>query len=277
MSIVQPTLTSDQKNEIINYVNMYRKKHQAPPMVWDETIAQFSQYWSYYLVSNNLFQHSKTQLYGENLAWFKGYGTDVMMLIKKSIDNWYNEVSLYDFNNPVFSSETGHFTCLVWKASTKFAIGISLDNNSNTVDVTMNTSPPGNVSGQFKNNVLPLVPLPAPVPAPAPIPVPAPVPSPVNDKLNIINHLNNVINLLNSNAPKYTTFNIIYKIVTEINNIIYALNSTNASGNAKLVTDLYIIINDLYSIITNIQRRQSKLIIIANVNNIMNKLNTLTF
>lgn len=35
----------------------------------------------------------------------------------------YNEVCLYDFNNPGYESGTGHFTQVVWKASTELGIG----------------------------------------------------------------------------------------------------------------------------------------------------------
>ena len=110
MSIEQPILSLEQKEEITKYVNSYRARHGSPPLVWDETIATFSQEYSYYLVSNNLFQHSNDQRYGENLAYFQGQGNNMMELIKKSIDLWYDEIKLYNFNNPGYSPGTGHFT-----------------------------------------------------------------------------------------------------------------------------------------------------------------------
>ena len=113
MSIVQPVLTPEQITEITNYINSYRSKHQAPPLVWDSAIYKVAQDWSSYLVTNNLFKHSGNQSYGENLAYYQGYGTNVMTLLKKAVDGWYNEYKLYDFNNPGFSQAIGHFTCLV--------------------------------------------------------------------------------------------------------------------------------------------------------------------
>lgn len=85
MTIQQPVLTTNQITEITNYVNAYRAKNQAPPLIWDATIAEFSQSWSFYLISNNEFKHSGNHLYGENLAYFQGYGTDVMALLKKQL------------------------------------------------------------------------------------------------------------------------------------------------------------------------------------------------
>ena len=131
MSIVQPVISQAVIDEISSYINSYRQLHQSPPLVWDSAISAFSQQWSYYLVSKNLFQHSTTKIYGENLALFQGYGTDILTLFKTAVDSWYSEGKNYDYSNPNFSSTTGHFTCLIWKGSTKFGMGISI--NSGTI------------------------------------------------------------------------------------------------------------------------------------------------
>ena len=223
MSLQQITFTIEQKTEITNYVNNYRAKHQSPPIVWDDTISSFSQQWAYYLLSNNLFQHSGSALYGENLAYFEGYGSDIITLLKKAVDNWYNEISLYDFNNPGFSSGTGHFTCLIWKSSTRFGMGLSINTNGNKVDITMNTSPPGNYQGQFQQNVLPPItpaptPVPAPAPAPAPTPTPVPAPAPSNKK-TIIVALYNIIYLIQTNQSKIKIISSIYDLIKLVNNL----------------------------------------------------------
>lgn len=31
--------------------------------------------------------------------------------------SWYDEIEFYDFGKPDFSSETGHFTQVIWKGS----------------------------------------------------------------------------------------------------------------------------------------------------------------
>ena len=178
MSSNTPDLSTEQITQIIDYINKYRAKNQAPPMNHNNSISYFSKQWSKYLLTNNLFKHSGTQLYGENLAMFQGYGTDIINLIKLSIDAWYNEISLYNFNNPGFSEATGHFTCLVWINSTEFGIGISIDNTTQKAIICMNTSPPGNVIGEFQQNVLPIVSAPTPTPEPTPTPSPEPTPTP---------------------------------------------------------------------------------------------------
>ena len=72
MSIEQPIITKEQQDEITEYVNEYRSRHGSPPWKWDDSIAKFAQEYSYYLVSNNLFQHSNDQRYGEKLSILPG-------------------------------------------------------------------------------------------------------------------------------------------------------------------------------------------------------------
>ena len=210
MSIQIIDLTNDQITEISNYINVNRAKHQSPPLTWDLTIANASQQWSNYMVQNNIFQHSSnTSKYGENLAYLQGYGNDIMTLLKKAVDNWYLEVKLYDYNNPVFSSSTGHFTCLVWKSSTKYGLGITLDTKKNIADIVMNTFPPGNYVGQFRENVLP--PIGTVVPLPAPIPIP---PNALQAKKRIIvDSLYKIISAVQNNQSKTN-------IIKSINDLI---------------------------------------------------------
>jgi hypothetical protein len=186
MSVDQAVFTYAQKAELTDYVNAYRAKHNSPPLVWDDTISAFAQEYSLYLVTHNLFQHSNKEGYGENLAYFQGYPNEMMTLIKKSIDLWYDEIKLYNFNYPGYSPSTGHFTCLVWKSSTTFGMGYSYNNDTKVVDITMNTAPPGNIIGQFQENVNPPngtipqpTPTPYPVPTPSPSPIPYPTPTPI--------------------------------------------------------------------------------------------------
>ena len=136
MSVDQAVFTYAQKAELTDYVNAYRAKHNSPPLVWDDTISAFAQEYSLYLVTHNLFQHSNKEGYGENLAYFQGYPNEMMTLIKKSIDLWYDEIKLYNFNYPGYSPSTGHFTCLVWKSSTTFGMGYSYNNDTKVVDIT---------------------------------------------------------------------------------------------------------------------------------------------
>jgi len=62
-----------------------------------------------------------------------------------AVDMWYNELTNpgYDFAAPGFDSGTGHFTQVVWVASTSLGCGVK------DGWVCCRYSPAGNVDGEF--------------------------------------------------------------------------------------------------------------------------------
>ncbi|KAI8084975.1 CAP domain-containing protein [Halteromyces radiatus] len=128
-------------NSIVNTHNKFRKIHSAPALKWDKKLAQYAQNWS----NKCVFQHSGGP-YGENLAM--GYGS-----LNAAIQAWYDEGKSYNYNNPGFSSSTGHFTQVVWKGTTKIGCGLGKCNGRNIL--TCSYKAPGNMLGDFPNNVLP--------------------------------------------------------------------------------------------------------------------------
>ena len=139
---------------VLDHINMYRTRHQAPPVSFDDTISAFSQSWSDHLASRNLLQHSTGSGYGENFAWF-GWQVDGTEAAIRSIDMWYNEIKDYDFSKPGFGYTTGHFTQLVWVNTRKIGLGVSFHSEWGTI-VNMNFDPPGNFMGAFNENVKPI-------------------------------------------------------------------------------------------------------------------------
>jgi hypothetical protein len=265
MSITQPTLSVAEISDITDYVNAYRQKNQAPPLIWDETIAKISQQWSFHLVSDGAFVHSRNPLYGENLAYFQGYGTNVVELVKKAIDGWYNEISQYDFNNPGFSESTGHFTCLVWVSSSHYGLGISINENTNAVDIVLNTSPHGNVIGEFQQNVLPTTgnipptppstPIPTPTPMPTPMPIPTPYKLPPLIVANIVNRLKSIIYELQTRKRKSIIFVALNEIIDKL-----------------LINTNYVFVNEMYNIMVMIQQKQTPSVIITAINKLIQEL-----
>ena len=107
-----------------------------------------AQKWADYLVVTGKFEHRKFGKFGENI-W--KIGTESFQGTRP-VDDWYNEVQFYDYNNGQFSMKTGHFTQLVWVASQKLGLGVARGNGNSIV--VANYDPPGNVPGQFQKNVL---------------------------------------------------------------------------------------------------------------------------
>ena len=67
---------------------------------------------------------------------------------------WYDELKKFSFRSGGFSMKTGHFTQVVWRGTRRVGCGKS---QCNGLDVWIcQYDPPGNVEGQYRENVLPL-------------------------------------------------------------------------------------------------------------------------
>lgn len=133
--------------------NVLRKQHGAPPMKLVDEINEVAQKYAEHLGKTNKFEHSKGSGFGENLAGCtckEGEFPEGSYIT----DMWYDEIKDYDFDNPGFSMNTGHFTQVVWKGSTELGIGIGYQKSGMCV-VVANYREHGNMMGAFPQNVLP--------------------------------------------------------------------------------------------------------------------------
>lgn len=157
------------KDEILKLHNDYRKYHGSPALTWSSKLSSGAATWA----NTCVWEHSpmssrKNQ--GENL--FASLGYPVESAYSSAATSWYDEVALYDFNDPGKPdfSDIGHFTQLVWKESTELGCARAIcpgdanspfDSDGEWINVVCRYSPPGNVlSGGkdeyalFRENVL---------------------------------------------------------------------------------------------------------------------------
>jgi uncharacterized protein YkwD len=132
--------------------NRYRAKHGVPPLVLSTQLNDAAQQYAEQLARTQRLVHSGNKHYGENL--FASRSSDqALPRPEVVVDHWYSEIQQYNFNKPGFQAGTGHFTQLVWQSSTALGMGIAQAADG-TWYVVGNYSPPGNVSGQFRTQVL---------------------------------------------------------------------------------------------------------------------------
>lgn len=126
--------------------NNYRTLHGVPPVTWSDTVAASAQAYADTCPSG----HSGS-VYGENLAW-----ASYTMGESGVVQLWYDEEPLYDYNNPGFSYDTGHFTQVVWKGTSEIGCGFASGCGGGWPNVWVcQYNPPGNYIGQFAENVFP--------------------------------------------------------------------------------------------------------------------------
>lgn len=130
----------------LSMVNILRRVNQAPPLTYSSDFG--AQAWADYLASTNKLVHSPTG-FGENLAQTFNLGVDWTLVI----NSWYAEGKQYNYSYNRFNASTGHFTQLVWCKSNMIDFGAAM-NGSATFYVTR-FAPPGNVGGQYLENVKP--------------------------------------------------------------------------------------------------------------------------
>lgn len=139
------------QSAILNSTNFFRREHNASDIVWNKTIADFAANYLSEKDKDCTFAHSGGP-YGENIAvGFKS--------VHGAIDAFGLERDEYDFNHPSFSEATGHFTQLVWKASTtvgcarRLCGGKAAGEKSTGWFLVCEYWPRGNVIGQFAQQV----------------------------------------------------------------------------------------------------------------------------
>ena len=132
---------ADIKEDTVNLHNEFRARHEAGPLKWSDKLAATAQAWA----NNCKLVHGGSDGAGQNL----GQGQpDVTSLINR----FYSEVDNYTDSNPEFAEETGHFTQVVWKDTKEVACAVQMSCPGGPLWVC-HYFPPGNVIGQFAQQV----------------------------------------------------------------------------------------------------------------------------
>ncbi|MGR6914239.1 CAP family protein [[Actinomadura] parvosata] len=156
-SALPDSTTPEFQAEALAEANAYRAKHHAPPLAMDPELNAYAKERAASRSEQSGLDAGHTGLRkgtGENIFW--GGGSEAMPG-SAAVKSWYDEISSYDFAAAKFSSDSGHFTQLVWKGSTKVGIARASGNTGEYVEtyIVFVFEPPGNMEGDFAQNVLP--------------------------------------------------------------------------------------------------------------------------
>lgn len=150
-SLARARATTVDANALVAAHNRVRARHCAPPLRWSAKVAASAQAWADTIRDRGCaLGHSGNPKYGENLA----AGTSGLLDADAVVGMWYDELKKFNFRSGGFSMKTGHFTQVVWRGTREVGCGKS---QCNGLDVWIcQYDPPGNVEGQYRDNVRPL-------------------------------------------------------------------------------------------------------------------------
>ncbi|KAI5954649.1 hypothetical protein KGF54_002425 [Candida jiufengensis] len=146
-SVNVPTSDVAFANEILGEHNRLRALHGVPALIWNNTLATYAaNYAATHFDCNNVQLIHSGGPYGENLA--AGYvgGID-------PTDAWYNEIKDYNFNQPGYSSATGHFTQVVWRSTSRLGCARVIEYSETRGNIV--GTDPATGKSFFEENVLP--------------------------------------------------------------------------------------------------------------------------
>ena len=148
----QPISGTDFQKSALDAHNNYRAKHHVGKLVLNQELCDIAQKYAEELARTGNFAHSHNNFHGDNMGenLFACYGMKING--KMMTDDWYNEVNMYNFNNPGYISGTGHFTQIVWKGSKQVGFGYAQARDGYYYGVA-NYYPAGNFIGEFEENV----------------------------------------------------------------------------------------------------------------------------
>ncbi|MFD8595042.1 CAP family protein [Kitasatospora sp. NPDC059646] len=112
----------DFQSECLGAINAYRVRHQVPPLSVDAAVVEYAESRAQQVSRPDGFHHDgPARGYGETSSWSSttGEGAYRPGSCRDAVEAWYEGSVRYDFTAPGFSRETGNFTQLVWKSTTK--------------------------------------------------------------------------------------------------------------------------------------------------------------
>ncbi|CAH1773109.1 unnamed protein product, partial [Owenia fusiformis] len=161
------------EKNILRRHNELRACHEnTPPLKWHKAMATRALIYCKTLERTGAFAHSPSSkrqkpLAGENLwrsrsSYSQRSGMNEMG--NKAAQSWYDEIEDYNYNEPGFSSATGHFTQLIWETTEFLGCGIAEGKHGRWYSYTVccQYSLPGNYMKQFAdkvNRLLPKIPI----------------------------------------------------------------------------------------------------------------------
>ncbi|XP_017784670.1 PREDICTED: uncharacterized protein LOC108568221 [Nicrophorus vespilloides] len=149
---------SDFITDSLCWHNVYRQRHNSPPLTMSSELCHLAQTWANHLAHTNRFYYRNDKDIGQNLFCRPDNALQNDVTGQEVSTYWYSAVKQYDYGKEPdvlhANVNAGHFTQLAWASSRHFGVG-KARSRSGKIVVVAHYAPAGNISGAFQNNVLP--------------------------------------------------------------------------------------------------------------------------
>jgi uncharacterized protein YkwD len=116
-----------------------------PDLTWNADAAAVAQGWADNLLATNTFEHNANRgPFGENIYWESG--SDPATSAVRASGSWASEQAAYTWDTDSCADVCGHYTQMVWAATTSVGCGVATDGTQTIV--VCNYAPPGNFTGE---------------------------------------------------------------------------------------------------------------------------------
>jgi len=136
-----------QAQTALDFHNAKRRDVDEAPLQWSTKLAAVAQNWANHLAKDEgcSLIHSQNNSYGENL--FGGPGGPYTAL--DAAQAWYSEIAKFHYGVLTDANwyATGHYTQMIWHATTQVGMGQATCSGGGTV-IAAEYNPPGNYIGQ---------------------------------------------------------------------------------------------------------------------------------
>jgi uncharacterized protein YkwD len=131
-------------SSILKEHNNERQLLKIPDLIWSDELAEYASEWALQLAKDNQgLHHRKSNLYGENIAYWSGSYS-----YAKGVSLWNEEKKYYKYKaNGDDWAKTGHYTQVIWKDTRRVGCGCA-SGASGQIFFVCNYDPPGNYRGQ---------------------------------------------------------------------------------------------------------------------------------
>ncbi|KAL1442371.1 hypothetical protein MTO96_030843 [Rhipicephalus appendiculatus] len=140
------------QRQVLKFTNRKRRRHGVPVLKEDPRLNRYAQAWALVLALKDELQHRSSPRYGDNMYMWWSTNLKEPITGRLPVKEWYKEIKQYNFAEPAFKSNIGHFTQLVWRGSRRLGTGIARSRKG-TYYIVCFYEPRGNILGQFGHQV----------------------------------------------------------------------------------------------------------------------------